>query len=97
MGVIEMKDFVYRTTLAIFIVLLASFILSGCQPNATVDPASGSAFKQTTCPVMVNTPINRQVNTIYKGKKVYFCCKGCISRFKANPEKYLDKLPQFNE
>lgn len=50
--------------------------------------------EQTLCPVM-GGPINKDVFTEYKGKKVYFCCPGCDSKFKANPEKYIDKLPQF--
>ena len=40
-------------------------------------------------------PIDKNVFTEYKGKKVYFCCPGCDSKFKADPEKYIDKLPQF--
>jgi YHS domain-containing protein len=41
--------------------------------------------------------INKDIFTEYKGKKVYFCCPGCVDRFKADPEKYLAKLPQFNQ
>ena len=92
-----MKESTFRTAPILFIVLLVSFVLSGCQPSATVNPTDGSVIRQTTCPVMENTPIEPQISTMYKGKKVYFCCKGCIARFKANPEKYLDKLPQFKE
>jgi len=28
---------------------------------------------------------------------VYFCCPGCEEKFKAEPEKYIAKLPQFQE
>lgn len=49
---------------------------------------------QTHCPVMGN-PIDKKVFTEYRGKKVYFCCPACIEQFLAEPEKYLDKLPQF--
>ncbi len=41
--------------------------------------------------------IDKSVNTEYKGKKVYFCCPGCIAEFKKNPEKYVAKLPQFSK
>ncbi len=51
---------------------------------------------QTTCPVM-GGPIDPNVYTEYKGKRVYFCCKGCDKKFMENPEQYLDKLPQFRE
>jgi Cu(I)/Ag(I) efflux system membrane fusion protein len=51
---------------------------------------------QTTCPVM-GGPIDPNVYTEYKGKRVYFCCKGCDKKFLENPEQYIDKLPQFRE
>jgi YHS domain-containing protein len=52
---------------------------------------------QTTCPVMEGNPINKALFVEYKGKKVYFCCKGCEERFLAEPEKYVAKLPQFKQ
>jgi YHS domain-containing protein len=52
--------------------------------------------EQTICPVMGN-PINKDVFVEYQGKKVYFCCPGCIEPFQKNPEKYLPKLPQFKQ
>ncbi len=56
-----------------------------------------STGEQTICPIMEGRPINKAVFTEYKGKKVYFCCPGCDSKFKADPEKYIAKLPQFNQ
>ncbi|MDO8311431.1 MAG: YHS domain-containing protein, partial [Sideroxyarcus sp.] len=52
------------------------------------------AAEQTTCPVMGDA-INKKIFTTYKGKKVYFCCAGCKPKFEKNPEKYMEKLPQF--
>lgn len=52
------------------------------------------AAEQTTCPVMGGA-VNKAIFVEYKGKKVYFCCKGCDQTFQQNPEKYLAKLPQF--
>jgi len=52
--------------------------------------------EQKTCPVM-GLAINKNLFTVYKGKKVYFCCPGCKPEFEKNPEKYLAKLPQFKE
>ncbi len=53
--------------------------------------------EQTTCPIMLGKPIDKAIFTEYKGKKVYFCCAGCDSMFKKDPEKYVAKLPQFKE
>lgn len=51
---------------------------------------------QKTCPVM-GKAIKRDIFVEYKGKKVYFCCPDCKDTFNADPEKYLSKLPQFQE
>jgi Cu(I)/Ag(I) efflux system membrane fusion protein len=55
-----------------------------------------TAGEQKTCPVM-GLAINKDIFTVYKGKKVYFCCPGCKPEFEKNPQKYLAKLPQFRE
>ena len=52
--------------------------------------------EQTTCPVMGGA-INKNIFTEYKGKKVYFCCLECKGKFEKEPEKYIAKLPQFNQ
>lgn len=31
---------------------------------------------------------------VYKGQQVKFCCKGCVKKFNANPDKYMTKLAQ---
>jgi YHS domain-containing protein len=58
--------------------------------------AIASEVEQTTCPIM-DSPINKALFTEYKGKKVYFCCPGCEEKFKESPEKYIAKLPQFQQ
>jgi Cu(I)/Ag(I) efflux system membrane fusion protein len=62
----------------------------------TAKQLTDGAGEQKTCPVM-DLPINKDLFTVYKGKKVYFCCPGCKPEFEKNPEKYLAKLPQFRE
>ncbi|MBP7049499.1 MAG: YHS domain-containing protein [Phycisphaerae bacterium] len=89
--------------------LAATIVFGGCskkQPTQEKPVAAGQAssaqpaletvaIEQKTCPVMEGNPINPDIFVEYKGKKVYFCCKGCPEKFLANPEKYLAKLPQF--
>jgi YHS domain-containing protein len=60
--------------------------------DTTMQAASGT--EQTLCPV-TGSPIDKSVFIEYQGKKVYFCCTDCIKLFKENPEKYVAKLPQF--
>ncbi len=43
---------------------------------------SGKSLEAMGGPVTIN----------HKGKTVKFCCKPCIKKFKADPDKYLKKL-----
>jgi len=53
--------------------------------------AAGSTQAQAVCPVL-GGKINKDVYADYQGKRVYFCCPGCVGPFNQNPEKYLKKL-----
>jgi YHS domain-containing protein len=44
------------------------------------------------CPVMGTDPINLSVRVATDDGPVFFCCKGCIDKYKANPEKYAEKV-----
>jgi YHS domain-containing protein len=46
---------------------------------------------QVTCPVSGN-PVDKKVFIEQDGQKVYFCCKDCIDKFKADTAKYKAKL-----
>ncbi len=62
----------------------------------TAKQSTDGPVEQKLCPVM-GLAINKDLFTVYKGKKVYFCCPGCKPEFEKNPQKYLSKLPQFRE
>ena len=57
---------------------------------------TASTVEQTTCPV-TGEKIDKNVFTVYKGKKVYFCMESCKAAFEKEPEKYIAKLPQFKQ
>ena len=88
------------------VLLLAVTVLYGCkktepvtmdqQAAATAAADANTAIEQKICPVE-GGPINKSLFTVYKGKKVYFCCVGCKPEFEKNPEKYVGKLPQFSK
>jgi YHS domain-containing protein len=85
---------------ALIVLALAVVTVVGCKKKtADESPMSAQAgtIEQTTCPVMAGNPIDKNVFVEYQGKKVYFCCPECKAKFQADPEKYLDKLPQFKE
>ncbi len=48
---------------------------------------------QTKCPVM-GGDINKEVFVDHEGQRIYFCCPGCIKKFKADPEEYLKKMEE---
>jgi YHS domain-containing protein len=73
----------------VFAVVLG-LMFSGCVMAA--DP-SGKGGPQTICPVE-GGKIDKSVYTDYQGKRIYFCCSGCIAEFQKNPEKYLKKMEE---
>jgi YHS domain-containing protein len=55
--------------------------------------AQAKGQPQTVCPVLGNK-IDKNVYTDYQGKRIYFCCAGCVEPFKKNPEKYLKQMEE---
>lgn len=47
---------------------------------------------QKSCPVSGKELKNKETFVDYNGRRVYFCCENCVSDFKADPAKYLEKL-----
>lgn len=89
-------------TIVIGLLLAVLILFNGCKKSQPTPPPAPSAeavsatMEQTSCPVM-GRAINKDIFTVYKGKKVYFCCPGCKPEFEKNPEKYIAKLPQFKK
>ena len=44
------------------------------------------------CVVMPEDPVDTNVTYVYKDQTIGFCCKDCIPKFKANPEKYMKNV-----
>lgn len=55
--------------------------------------AAQQSGNQKECPVL-GSPINKNLYVDYKGKRVYFCCPPCVSKFNKDPEKYMKKLEE---
>ncbi len=85
-------------------ILPAIVMVFGCKKKTEAEsptPAEApevqaKSIEQTTCPVMGGA-IDTKYFAEYQGKKVYFCCPACIPTFEKEPQKYLDKLPQFKQ
>ena len=48
---------------------------------------------QVLCPVM-GEPLDGKSSAVVEGKKVEFCCKGCIRKFAREPGKYQARLAE---
>lgn len=51
-------------------------------------------YPRETCLVSGNElgSMGKPITKVYNGQEIKFCCKPCIKKFEANPEKYLKKL-----
>ncbi|MHC4751355.1 MAG: YHS domain-containing protein [Planctomycetota bacterium] len=106
------KKHLVTLSLVVGLLLVGLIVVDGCkksepEPAEPAAPTLGkvaeeavsqamATIEQTNCPVM-GAPINKALFVEHKGKKVYFCCPGCEEKFKESPEKYIAKLPQFQQ
>lgn len=59
-------------------------------PGRGAPAARVKEMEGTTCPV-AGGPIDKKIYCDYKGTRYYFCCVGCQGKFKADPERYIEK------
>ena len=71
-------------------IMVISTVLCGVLPAR----ASEQTINQW-CPVLTDIKADPEITTIYQGKTVALCCDHCLAKFKADPERYLDRLEQF--
>ena len=84
----------------LFVIAITSFAYAANEHDHSHDHDAAADTEQsqianTYCPVMPDMQTNPEIFTDYKGKRVYFCCNNCKAAFGREPEKYLDRLPQF--
>ena len=75
----------------VFIVLVCVYTFA--------EDAGTKTMSQQICPVMTFGEIGCSVTkhdiyTDYNDKRIYFCSKGCLEKFKKDPEKYLKKAEE---
>ena len=73
------------------ITLFVAVILSTGLIAAQAAEKKPAPKKQTTCPVM-GGKINKAQYADVKGKRIYVCCPGCVTKIKADPDKYIKQL-----
>jgi YHS domain-containing protein len=65
--------------------------------GAAAQAQKTTTVAQKTCPVMGDGPLDTTAYADHEGKRVYFCCAGCIAAFKKDPAKYLKILADRGE
>lgn len=81
--------------ISLLLMICSTSYAAGEHEHNEVAETEQMQIANTYCPVMPDMQINPEIFTDYKGKRVYFCCKNCKAAFGREPEKYLDRLPQF--
>ncbi len=83
--------------LALSVLVAAASMLSVSCATTNSDSgvtAGAKPYTADTCIVTDNElgSMGDPVTLVHEGQQVKFCCKACVSKFKANPDKYLAKL-----
>lgn len=77
-------------------ILIITIAIAVRHPALASDKSAAAAVN-TICPVSgdsIDKEIENPVTVIYKGQTIMLCCKTCLRKFKANPEKYAAILNQ---
>ena len=64
---------------------------------AATDKKPAAPYPLKTCVVSgeeLGADMGKPVEVEYKGRTVQLCCKGCIKKFNAEPEKYIKILDE---
>lgn len=80
------------------LVAVASILTVSCASTSSGSGSGATAgvkpYTSDTCIVTGNElgSMGDPVTLVHEGQEVKFCCQPCVSKFKANPDKYLAKL-----
>ena len=72
-------------------ILLTLLLLTG-GIAAVATPAHADDYPIKTCVVTGDAfggDLGPPIDVNYKGRKVRLCCKSCVKKFNANPDKYM--------
>ena len=60
----------------------------------TANAAEAKAYPLTTCIVTGNElgSMGKVITKVHEGREIRLCCKPCVKKFEANPDRYLSKI-----
>jgi YHS domain-containing protein len=78
----------------IAIAALAGLFSSCATTNPQTVSGAAKPYMAKTCIVSGNKlgSMGSPVSEVYKGQEVKFCCKPCVKKFHATPEKYIESM-----
>ena len=77
----------------LFPVIILMLAASFCE-NGLAQVKSQKEVISIKCPVMPGRDAKPDLSLPFEGGQVYFCCKNCLGKFEANPEKYQKAAKQ---
>jgi YHS domain-containing protein len=86
----KQKTFLATTVLcgALSFGYLTASHVRAADPAPTTQKAVDPTPVNKMCAVETDQPIDPSFTLVYDGKTYGFCCKDCMAKFKADPEKY---------
>lgn len=82
-----------KKLLHVLTVSTVAFLLTACASTESA-AAGAKTYPLKVCIVTDNDlgSMGTPVTLVHEGQTVKFCCKPCVKKFKAEPQKYLAKL-----
>ena len=90
-----LKETVFAAALAALMITHVSCASTGTGNGASSAAARGvKPYTRDTCLVSGNKlgSMGDPVSIVHESQEVKFCCRPCVAKFKAKPEKYLAKM-----
>lgn len=82
----------YGALAVLGLVVSTELALAQHHPSGEKKEAIKEAPSLPSCPVMGDEPVNLSVGLATPEGPVFFCCKDCIPRYQADPDKYAAKV-----
>ena len=76
---------------AVFVVVAFVAMPAEAQDSGAKAKIVGDPYTLQVCPI-TGKKVNPTKVVIHEGREIRFCCGNCPKKFKANPDKYLEKV-----
>lgn len=75
---------------------IALFFAGGCLSTPEPRQNVALAYPLTECLVGgEDVDSEDSISIVHEGQEIKLCCQSCLGKFKANPSRYLSKLPNY--